>query len=147
MNSTVSTFCRRFFDIFNPPPISRSLRRVIPRRQAWKKKSILIQGRWRMEEWLGGNDHGEWSITYDLHAEINRANRGWGMIAGAREVDAGPNGSVGIREWFWFPRHFHARSFPSLAAYRQKMSPRLAFFFSSINRENHSIPPSVFIYP
>lgn len=145
MNSTVSTFCRRFFDISNPPPISRSLRRVIPRRQAWKKKSILIQGRWRMEEWLGGNDHGEWSITYDLHAEINRANRGWSQEL--EEWTLAQTASVGIREWFWFPRHFHARSFPSLAAYRQKTSPRLAFFFSSINRENHSIPPSVFIYP
>lgn len=103
------------------------------------------QGRWRMEEWLGGNDHGEWSITYDLHAEINRANRGWSQEL--EEWTLAQTASVGIREWFWFPRHFHARSFPSLAAYRQKTSPRLAFFFSSINRENHSIPPSVFIYP
>lgn len=90
-------FCRQFFDIFNLHDRFEGWFR--DDLEIWKKKSILIQGRWQTEDWLGDNDRGEWSITYDLHAEINRASRGWDSSRSGRwsTSDLGPNG-IGHRD-------------------------------------------------
>lgn len=111
------------------------------RKAFWSKED----GGWRNDSEVMTMVNGVSRTTY-MPKSIERIEDG-GWSQELEEWTLAQTASVGIREWFWFPRHFHARSFPSLAAYRQKTSPRLAFFFSSINRENHSIPPSVFIYP